>query len=278
MRLALFMILSLAVLGILVRAFFSDIRPFDIVKVAIGRLPGVVREQPFVVLAAFLPFIAAPAGSLLSQAVGDHWLVRALTALAWQSVWSAVLALAAVRLHRRVIYGDRTNRLMIGPRERRMAGLVVAALILIAVVRLVPLASAALLETRGIVQSLAQVLSFVLSWSLIVLFAFVGPSASFDDAAPFRVSRDCVKAQPAATIALVLVSQVLLALVGLAITSVVLLGQMSTPLVIAAALIAVTAMVAIFIVAEVSMAIALTRIRENVYDDTRAREHNADWH
>jgi len=278
MRLAFLLILAVASLAVLIRAYFSRIDPFGIVRVAIGRLPGLVREQPLVVATAFLPFLAAPLGTVISQAAGEHWALRALTSLAWQSLWSGLLALVAVRVHRRIIFRDHSNRILIGRRERRMALYVVSALVAIALVRLVPYAAAAFLGAKGAALSLAQAAAFCLSWALVVLFAYVGPSASFDDPAPFAVSRTSVVAQPIASVTLVLVSQLLLGMIGLAMTSVVVFGQLNLLLIGLVAIVAVAAMVATFLVAETAMAIALTRIRENVYDDTRAREYNADWH
>lgn len=278
MRLAFLLIVVLTCLGILARSVFSAIRPIGIVRAAAGLLPDVIRRQPLVVAVVFLPFLAAPLGSLVSQAMSDHWAARLVISIVWQSLCSGVLALAAVRLHRRVVANDRTNGILLGRRERRMVALVVLALVAIALVRTIPLISGIMHWTQGLSQNILQGLAFLASWGLVVLFAYVGPSASFDDPSPFAVSGRAVASEPVATMALVLIGQVLLGLIGLAMTSVVVLGQMNAALVVGVAMIAVTAMVLTFVVAELSMAIALTRIREGVYDDTRSREFNADWH
>lgn len=278
MRLALMLVLALACIGILARAVFSAIRPFGIVRAAAGLLPDVVRRQPVLVAIIFLPFLAAPLGSLVSRAIADHWAARLVVSLVWQSLCSGVLALAAFRLHRRIVANDRTNGILFGRRERRMAALVVLALVAIALVRTIPVASAIALGTQGFLQNILQGLAFLASWGLVVLFAYVGPSASFNDASPFAVSRRAFASEPVATMALVLIGQVLLGLIGLAMTSIVVLGQINAALVVGVAMVAVAAMVLTFVVAELSMAIALTRIREGVYDDTRSREFNADWH
>jgi hypothetical protein len=278
MRLAFLLVLALTCLGILARAVFSPIRPFGIVRAAAGLLPDVIRRQPMIVAVIFLPFLAAPLGSLVSRTLADHWAARIVVSLVWQGLCSGVLALAAVRLHRRVVANDRTNGILFGRRERRMAALVVLALVAIALVRTIPMASAIMMGTQGILQNILEAVAFLMSWAIVVLFAYVGPSASFDDASPFTVSGRASASEPVATMALVLIGQVLLGLVGLAMTSIVVLGQMNAALVIAVAMFAVMAMVLTFIVAELSMAIALTRIREGVYDDTRSREFNADWH
>lgn len=278
MKLALSLILVLVCAGILLRGYFSEIRPFGIVKEAARQCPAIVRRQPVVVLWLFLPVFLAPLGAVLAQGWATWWLPRLALGTAWQVACTVMLALAAVRLHRGIIYRDYTNRIRVGRRELRMAAFVVGAVLVIACVRFVPTVTQATLALPRVVLTVVDLSAFVLSWALVAWFAYVGPAASFDERRPFAVSATCLRTQPVGTVALVLLTQALLGLAGLAMTSTILLGQVSDIVVVLALFATATAMVAIFVISETAMAIGLTRIRENAYDDTRSRDHNADWH
>lgn len=268
-------VVSAAILG---RAWFSEIRPFDILRQSFIRLPVFVRMRWRLSLTILFACLLLPFGSLVIGGLIRPPVFRTVAGLIWQGLFTAFLALIAIRVHRGLVKSEIIDGLRLGPRERRMAAYVVAVWLAMSIIKLIPIAAleaGAPFAVARILEALATPLT-ILSTAAFVL---VGPAASFDDPNPLRTALASFKAQPFAILAIVLLTQLMWSLGGLSLAMVAMGFGLDSPLQAVTIGLSIALIGAVFIVSEQALAIALTRVRENVYDDdTRGRDYNADWH
>ncbi|MHB2169112.1 hypothetical protein [Alsobacter sp. R-9] len=276
MRLALSLIVLLATAGILLRAWFSPIRPFNIVSVSVRQATVFIRQQWAVALFLMLPTFATPFGGIVASLSTTSTPLRFLIALLWQFVCAAGMALVAIRIHRGLVKRERGNRILLGRREARMIGFVLTALALIVAIRLVPFLADGIVG--GLPLRLIELGSNLAAWVVTISLCYVGPAASLDDKAPVAASLFSFRTEVFATAALVIVLQGINSTAFFAIGALLSLSGINVLILTIASLIITLLLWMTFIISENALVIALTRIRENVYEsDTRGRDYNADW-
>lgn len=278
MRLALSIIVIVVSVAILGRAWFSEIRPFDILRQSLVRLPGFVRSRWRLSLMILLACLLLPFGSLVAGGLIRLPALRTGAGLIWQGLFTALLALIAIRIHRGLIKREIIDGLRFGHRERRMVAYVIAVWLAMTILKLIPIAAleaGAPFAAARILEALTTPLSILLTAALVL----VGPAASLDDPTPLRTAISSFRAQPLAILAIVLLTQLMWGLGGLALALVATGIGIDSPLQVVTIGFSIALIAAVFIVSEQALAIALTRVRLNVYDeDTRGRDYNADWH
>jgi hypothetical protein len=278
MRLAFSIIIIVISVAILGRAWFSEIRPFDILRQSLLRLPAFVRSRWRLSLTILLACLLLPFGSLVASGLIRPPVLRTGAGLIWQGLFTALLALIAIRIHRGLIKREIIDGLRFGPRERRMAAYVVGVWLAMTILKLIPIAAleaGAPFAVARILEALATPLTILLTAALVL----VGPAASLDDPTPLRTALASFRAQPFAILAIVLLTQLMWGLGGLALAVVATGVGLDSPLQLVTIGLSIALIAAVFIVSEQALAMALTRVWVNVYDeDTLGRDYNADWH
>lgn len=276
MRLALTILIVICAAGLLIHAWFNVLRPFDIMLQSIRLGTRLIMERPLLAATSLTVMLLLPLGSLVSGAIAVAAWQALLLLMVWQAICTSLLALVAVRIHRRVVVRDKSRWIRLGPIETRMVLTVLAVWGAISTVELLPVLMEPFvprLAARGL-----QVASQLGSWCIAVLFVYAGPAASLQDARPFLRTVTSVRSAPSVAASLVILSRGLFALISIAVVTIISLIDTRAIIMIAAVVVLMTASVLVFFISEVAIAIALTRANENLYDDTRSRDYNADWH
>ena len=161
-----------------------------------GRLfVELARERSLLLAAATLAVFARPLGSFaIAASVGAAGLWPFVLDQALMLVTHLALALVALRLHRRIVFDDRSPLWTFGCREIRMLIFAAAVWAILDLLRFLPLAAIfgltrfwppqTIMPLMGYVQIGISVLGLVLQ----TLLAMTGPSVSLDDPQPLRRS------------------------------------------------------------------------------------------
>ncbi|MDE2579133.1 MAG: hypothetical protein KGL46_10030 [Hyphomicrobiales bacterium] len=263
--------------GVAVAAFFAPARPYNILRESARIALRLIAQRPLLYLFALALFIvqqAAPLALAQAFALGE-WTPIVIGAVL-QGALIYVLAHIAYRLHRGVIFREWKPGVTWGRAENRMGLWVLGGWAAVAALRNFPIPPPPVLSltTAQIAAGIVVVLVFVLKAAL----ALVGPAASLGDPAPLSRSIASFRQEPASVLAIIIG-------IGLAadlgVSLIFMLPQhlpkdMLVDLAIRALLVCL--MTFVFVLSEIALVIALTRIWEDHYDsDTRNAAHNFDW-
>lgn len=275
MHLALTILLCVAALGVLIRGYFSPIMPFDVLKQGLRLLPRMIRRKWPVVLMVCFVVMLAPLATITIRAARLPPLGGFALNLAWQALTVACLSLAAIRFHRALVLREGGSGLRFGGLEARIVGYVVAAWACQAAVTLVPLLVAR--ADLNLMTRISASLAPLAAWGILVALAYLGAAVSLGSPTPLRSALNSARGALSGTATIVLICQACNGLSALGLAAVVELTGRSMSLVVAGSLLSVALSVAVFVVSELALAIAFTRINNGVYDDTPSRDYNADW-
>lgn len=275
MHLALTILFCIAALGVLIRGYFSPIMPFDVLKQGVKLLPRMIRRKWPVVLMICCVIMLAPLATIMIRAAQLPPLGGIALNLVWQALTVGCLSLAAIRFHRALVFREGGSGLRFGAPETRIVFYIVAAWACQTVVTLVPL----LVARTGIdlLTRISASLAPLLAWGMLVASAYLGTAVSLGAPSPLKSALTSARGALSGTATIVLICQACNGLSALGLSAVVELSGRSMSLVVAGSLISVAVSVSVFVVSELALAIAFTRIHNGVYDDTPSRDYNADW-